>query len=112
MVSSNNSNTSKKFKLKFRINSKDKASILTFGTKEKIIVGLIAIVFIITSALKHSIKSMKSMKSNGKKNSRDDDVDDSDDDDDDDDDGDRYSIDKESGLPFFIKNIIMPSVHK
>ena len=52
------------------------------------------------------------MKSNGKKNSRDDDVDDSDDDDDDDDDGDRYSIDKESGLPFFIKNIIMPSVHK
>ena len=109
MTNANNSNKNKKFKLKFRINSKDKASILTFGTKEKIIVGLIAIVFIITSALKHSIKSMKSMKNIGKKDSRGDDGDDGDDGDGH---GDRYSIDKESGLPLFIKNIIMPSVSK
>ena len=57
----------KDFKLKFRINSNERARLITFGGKEKFIVGIIAIIFIFTSALKHAVDEKKGGKKSEKK---------------------------------------------
>tara|TARA_X000000950_G_C13684216_1_gene565240 strand:- start:454 stop:822 length:369 start_codon:yes stop_codon:yes gene_type:complete len=95
----------KNFKLKFRISSKQKSRLITFGSKEKIIVGLIAVVFIFTSALKHSISNKKPKKMNKKADKNESEEADENENKDDNEEG---PIDKKTGLPHFIKRIIMP----
>lgn len=103
----------KDFKLKFRINSNERARLITFGGKEKFIVGIIAVIFIFTSALKHAMEEKKEGEkgdkddkdSRGKHNS-----DKGEDGDHDDGEEEEGAVDKKSGLPHFIKRIIMPTV--
>ena len=102
----------KDFKLKFRINSNERARLITFGGKEKFIVGIIAVIFIFTSALKHAMEDNKNKTQGEKKGKNEEDSrkggeEEEREEEEREEEG---AVDKKSGLPHFIKRIIMPTV--